>query len=319
MKKIFLIFSLILITRSLFGQQFTDLYGDYLGQTPPGDTPIVFAPGIISTQHHEHSSPTFSTDGNEVFWSIWRRPDIGEPQVIMTMQCENGTWSKPAIAPFSGKYRDGEPIFATDGNRLYFYSTRPTSDGKMNSDIWFVNKQANGWSEPKCLGFVAKFPELKSVYQPSVTGNGSLYFISRQKDVPPGEFLIWRAACINGKYPEIEPVSPVINDVDVYVNWTPFIAPDESYLLFSRGDTNRDIGDLYISFKSKIKNEWTAPVKMGEPINTKAQERFPSISPDGKYLFFCRSGNGGQDDVYWVSTKVIDDIKSEVFNSQNMK
>jgi hypothetical protein len=29
--------------------EFTDLYSDYLGQTPPGDTPMVFAGGIVST------------------------------------------------------------------------------------------------------------------------------------------------------------------------------------------------------------------------------------------------------------------------------
>ena len=49
------------------GQQFTDLYGDYLGQTPPGDTPAVFAPGIVSTSHLEHSPAIFSNDGNEVY------------------------------------------------------------------------------------------------------------------------------------------------------------------------------------------------------------------------------------------------------------
>jgi hypothetical protein len=54
MKKILLFYALILIFQSSFGHQSTDLYGDYLSQTPPGDTPVVFAPGIVSTQALEH-------------------------------------------------------------------------------------------------------------------------------------------------------------------------------------------------------------------------------------------------------------------------
>jgi L-ascorbate metabolism protein UlaG (beta-lactamase superfamily) len=47
---------------------FHHLTDAYLGQTPPGATPQVFALGIISTDANEHSAPSFSPDGNEVFW-----------------------------------------------------------------------------------------------------------------------------------------------------------------------------------------------------------------------------------------------------------
>jgi hypothetical protein len=67
MKKGLFILFLILIIKSSFGQQFTDLYGDYLGQTPPGDIPVVFARGIISDKYQQHSAPSFSPDGSEVF------------------------------------------------------------------------------------------------------------------------------------------------------------------------------------------------------------------------------------------------------------
>ena len=68
MKKGLLIIFLILIVKFSFGQKFTDLYGGYLGQAPPGDTPVVFARGIVSDTLLQHSAPAFSPDGNEVFW-----------------------------------------------------------------------------------------------------------------------------------------------------------------------------------------------------------------------------------------------------------
>jgi hypothetical protein len=57
----------VLVAHRSFGQQFTDLCGDYLEQTPPGDTPVIFAPGFISGNSIEHSATAFSPHGNEVY------------------------------------------------------------------------------------------------------------------------------------------------------------------------------------------------------------------------------------------------------------
>jgi hypothetical protein len=43
--------------------------GDYLGQNPPGETPEVIAPGIISHGFHEYCL-TISPGGNEMCWRI---------------------------------------------------------------------------------------------------------------------------------------------------------------------------------------------------------------------------------------------------------
>ena len=61
------------------------LKGPYLGQVPPGATPKLFAPGIISTCT-QHSSVYFSRDGKEVYFSrLYPRPPV-----IMVMREENG-------------------------------------------------------------------------------------------------------------------------------------------------------------------------------------------------------------------------------------
>src|SRR5210317_1423613 len=91
--------------------EFTDLYGDYLGQTPPGDTPVIFARGVVSSDYQEHGSTVFSPDGNEVFW--WINDPQGEGR-LMTMRRFNNRWTIPEVASYPEL-----PVYSVDGTRLY--------------------------------------------------------------------------------------------------------------------------------------------------------------------------------------------------------
>ena len=63
-------------------EKFPVLKGPYLGQKPPGLTPEVFAPGIISKAgFHLHSSLAFSPDGRKVYFTKF----IPEPEVQSTI------------------------------------------------------------------------------------------------------------------------------------------------------------------------------------------------------------------------------------------
>ena len=95
---------------------------NYFGFNPPSLNPELFAPKLIGTQHHEHSAPTFSLDGTEIYWSRYFKSDEERPQTIVMMKFERNSWSSPIIAPFSGKHHDGGPIFSYDEDLLYFYS-----------------------------------------------------------------------------------------------------------------------------------------------------------------------------------------------------
>ena len=48
---------------------------------------------------------------------------------------------------------------------------------------------------------------------------------------------------------------------------------------------------------------------MGEKDTTGKAERFPRVSPDGKYLFFMRHTPG--QDFFWVFIKIIDELKTQ--------
>jgi hypothetical protein len=303
MKKVFIAAILLFVAGTSWGQQFTDLYGDYLGQTPPGDTPAVFAPGIISTMYQEHSTLSFSPDGNELFWRVEWGPGLDRSLYNPVTWISNKTmkrignrWTIPTASPYSDR-----PVFSYDGKRLYF------------SD-YYIKKQGNTWSERKNHSLLALFPELKSIYEPSITLDGTLYFSSdtaglgRIKD-----HIIYRAKPFDGEYTKLEKLPCCINLPDSW-NYSPFIARDDSYMIFTsnRPGSLDNSADLFISFHNVNEDSWSEPVNLGEPINTPDQESSPGLSSDGKYLFYTSPVAGNQADVFWVSAKVIDRLREKV-------
>jgi hypothetical protein len=259
---------LIKFSSFIYAQEFPVLKGDYLGQTPPGDTPVVFARGIVSTDNQEHGSPSFSPEGNEVFWKSSRRPGPDNKEwltFIMTMKRENGRWSAPYVSP-----QKRFPVFSADGRRAYFSSARPHSDtaqvSKPDLDIWFVESHGDDWGESKCLNLVERYPELLWAGVESIARNGTLYFMGYRPGPPDdygNNYGICRIELINGEYAKPELLPRSIN-LPPFLNWTPFIASDESYLIFSssRGTPKYDGGDLYASFHLPD-GCWTSPVSFG--------------------------------------------------------
>lgn len=283
-------------------QEFPILKGDYLGQALPGETPVVFAPGIISVDSTvEHGAPSFSPDGNTVFWQSNLRHKEKETEIFLkTMRRVKGQWTEPEISPYGGM-----PAFSPDGKQLYFIS----DDTEKEKGLYFVAKQGENWSEPKSLNLIARFPELKYLYAPSITENGTLYFFGHAEGLGSmNDFGIYRAEFINGAYAKPELLPPSINAAEGVLNWTPFIAPDESYLLFSSNRLNNQ-QDIFISYR-RSDGTWTEAYNLGETINTNRGERFPYVSPDGKYLFVTRWVFRGNEDVLWVNANIIDDIKN---------
>ena len=254
--------------------------GDYFGQKLPGDSPEIFAPGIICHGFHEHGI-VFSPDGNEMFYiTTDNRYSL---YVIVYSIRENEIWSQPEVAPFSGQFRDMEPCFSADGKRLYFGSERPVdneSDQPKDMDIWYVEKINGFWSEPVNLGSPIN-TEHTEVNQ-SVADNGNIYY--QYNEIIGLKSDIYFSRYVNGAYQKPEKMKYGINTE--FNEASPFIAPDESYLIFH---SNRpgSIGsmDLYISFRD-TDNSWSEPVNMGNTVNTPAPDSGPVVTNDGKYLFF---------------------------------
>jgi len=280
----------------LSGQKstFPVLKGEYLGQKPPGMTPELFAPDILPSLTF-HTTPVFTPDGKEVYWKI-----LGTKTISMMKQ-ENNVWAIPEEITLSSRLNDfRDPVLSPDGKKMFFLSKGKLSHQQEEKEnIWFVERTGEGWSEPEPLNEGINSHILH--WQVSVASNGNLYFMSRDRD---GLEDLYFSKYINGTYQNPEKLSNAIN-TEKFCETTPFISPNDDYLIFSRWDLSDEKGlmQLYISFYMED-GTWGHAQKI-ENINYGV---CPQVSADNKYFFFMGMLNV-EIKIMWTDAKIIEDLR----------
>ena len=283
---------------------FLETKNAYFGLTPPGLNPEVFAPNIVSdSTWAEHCQVAISPKGDEIYWSRFTN-DV--PEQIYFSKFINNNWTKPKLADFIKDdltHLTGQPTFSPDGNKLFFYSrNRPGGLGYI--DAWYVERKDNGWSKPINVG--KPYNTAGDDRPPIITEKGNAYTMGRNFAEDKVNYLKFNY--IDGHFSSPSTVS-TYKDSPYW--WPLYVSPDETYIIFP-SVTEDGFGrlDLYICFKDE-NDIWEKPINLGPEINTKLSERFPIVSPDGKYLFFMRHTESW--DIFWVSTEIFDKLrKSEL-------
>ncbi|MBP2680465.1 MAG: hypothetical protein H6Q78_328 [Candidatus Krumholzibacteriota bacterium] len=326
------------------------LSGDYLGRTPPGAAPELFAPGLVSTGLYERDV-AMTPDGNELYFGLID----GGYVAIAVLKRLGGAWSGPEIAPFcdNPEVFDLEPHIVPDGQRFLFLSTRPREGqelkkGWANQDIWAMDRTPEGWSAPYNLGAPVNTdaPE----FFPSVTRGGTLYFTREIEQDGKRRNLILRARPAQTSepggaggprpgpggpsYAEPEILPAAVNPGDQQFN--AFVDPEERYLIVCIAGREDNIGacDYYVAFRDS-NDVWTGPINMGAAVNTPGNTvGSPYVSPDGRYFFFASNRRSdaapparertyrsiqemaarpqnGNSDIYWMDASFIEHLRRE--------
>ncbi|WPU92849.1 hypothetical protein SNE25_26345 [Mucilaginibacter sabulilitoris] len=257
--------SVMLLPALLFGQGKKRLLID------SGATSQVFAPGILSTPYSEWSV-SFSPDGTtaysslgDIYWTI-----ISAKQV-------NGVWQKPEVVPFSGRFRDTDPFVAPDGSMLFFISSRPFLPGadqdtpQRVTHLWYAERTGNTWGNLHHLDSTINITGVDN-YAPSVSQKGTLYYCSRRKGLEGMQsfYARWKSGRYEIPQQVMVPGAKEVQD--------PFIAPDESYLVYLDGN------DICISFNRN--GQWTPEEKFGPEVNNGNNNSSPHVSADNKTLYY---------------------------------
>lgn len=218
---------------------------------------------------------------------------------------------------------DYAPQISPDGRILIFQSDRP--GGPEGSNLWFtLNKNAAErmgepeWTVPVPL----RFPlpgTLQTLTNGPFTFNGDgfeghasfvwrngspveVYFTGQRDDASMRDGFaglnIYFSRFRDGAWSKPEHLTVINSDWD---DRMPCITSDGTTLFFV-SDRPGGMGgsDIWISYRNLKTGRWSEPVNGGKSWNTEYNEIAPSVSPDGRSLFFSsdRPGGAGHYDLY---------------------
>jgi hypothetical protein len=245
--------------------------------------------GTISTGRNETFPAEDPVDG-DLWFSVYE--DGFDAQTIMVARRTASGWATPVTAPFSGRWGDRAPRFSPDGRTLYFTSNRPVdadADAAGDMNIWRAQRTTDGWDAPE-------------IVPPGVNSG------ARDIHAAVTDRAVWVASNRDGGFGrsdlfrvpgggEAEHLPAPLNDA--YSQPDLWVSPDEAWMVLVITDHPSGYGgdDLYVSRREA--GGWTIPRNLGPGINSEEYEYGPSLSKDGRYLYFT-SHRRGSADIYRV-------------------
>ncbi len=136
-------------------------------------------------------------------------------------------------------------------------------------------------------------------YLPSVTADESTLIFTRK--IGSNEDF-YQSKKLNGQWTNAVGLSNKINTPE-FNEGAQSLTQDGQYLFFTGCNRPDGLGRCDIFLSHKNSTDWDKPFNLGAPINTPGWESQPSISADGKTLYFVslrKGGYGGYD--IWKST-----------------
>ena len=262
----------------------------YLGQTPPGDTPKLFAPKLLVAPNDTGIAldrVAFSSDGKEFYYCYNTTWFSFVNLKVEYFKYKNNIWQ----GPFVLNEHFNSPTLSVDGNTLYF----PGGDSS-SAIVWQSKRTDTGWLKPTVY-FRTKY----SSYDFMPTNSGNMYVGTNGTWGKPDDYSAYDIGVIKVSNHDttLQNLGKPLN-TDSSFDGDFFVAKDESYIIISTKETKDFECELYISFHKKD-GSWTAPESLGPLINNGLAHRWGEyVTPDEKYLFYTQGTSEKDCHICWV-------------------
>ena len=256
----------------------------------------ILVPNVNSASWEGH--PSISTDELELFFLSNRPGGNGEDIWVATRETIDGDWRTPVWlgttvnSPSSERY----PNISADGLSLYFTSNRPGGSG--GTDLWVTTRKTTSdpWEPPVNLGSTVNksVDEWESCIS---TDSLTLYFTRDDWSGGLGSFDVWVTTRETKEDPwaPAENLGPTVNSSSG--DATPSISADGLMLFFSSSWPGSayvyENYNLYVSMRPGTEANWGESENLGPVVNGEYADVCPSVSSDGRTLYFSSNRPGG--------------------------
>ncbi len=177
---------------------------------------------------------------------------------------------------------------------------RKSSKKEIKNCDFSINAIAN----PKTFDFKNMGNAINSEweeYLPSISADGKLFVFTRRspyKNIISEDF--YESEFINGKWTKCQNMGSSVNTIGN--EGAQCLAPSGNLLFFTACDRDDGLGRCDIYYSIMRNGQWSEARNLGPNINSKHWESQPTISPDGRELYFVSNRPGGYGDMdIWKS------------------
>jgi OmpA-OmpF porin, OOP family len=211
----------------------------------------------------------------------------------------------------NSSYDELNPVVSPDGGTLYItIANHPGNVGgkKDQGDIWYsVLSENNQWSAPRHGGNSINDAGYNAVAGFSAEGS-EMFLVSHYdqagRTARTQGISVSRKMGGNWSKPENITIPYFQNKSGILSGYMP---EDKSVFVFSAETYGtRGVEDIYVSVKG-ANEKWSEPRNLGGTINTPFQEVSPSLSSDGRTLYFSSNGRKGTGSFDIYSSVKLDD------------
>ncbi|MDO9001120.1 MAG: hypothetical protein Q7W45_15255 [Bacteroidota bacterium] len=214
--------------------------------------------------------------------------------IFISKKINDTLWSEPtSIENLNTNLHDAAVNINQEGTQLFIYK----NTGGGNGDLYLSRLVGDKWSNPIYqVGINTNAWEGSACFIPN---QNKIIFASERKDGFGKRDLFEAEKLKDNNWGNIKNLGPLINTK--YDEDAPFVTADGKTLFFSSNNSN-SIGG-YDIFRSDLKNgKWQKPYNLGKPINTNNEDKFYTVTGDGKKAYYSsfKKGGSGQQDIYVV-------------------
>ena len=227
-------------------------------------------------------------------------------QTLMAQRLTNSSFQL-----VNSSYDELNPVVSPDGRTLYITIANHAQNvgGKKDQgDIWIsVLAQNNQWSAPQHAGTAINNSGFNAVA--GFSDNGDEMYLLNHYDGGQGTprtqgISVSRNRGGTWSRPENISIPYFQNKSGIL---TGHILANKSVFVYSAETYGtRGVEDIYVSVKGPDL-KWTEPRNLGDKINTQFQEMSPSLSSDGRTLYFSSNGRKGSGSFDIYSSVRLDD------------